>query len=424
MMQNLLSGILAVIIALTSMCGGLLNSNADRPFAAEIGVDLEGDPAALAIGGQSADSSAAIMDLIGSIAIRFAATADVGQLQIKLKDEPFAALTVQRQEDGWAAVSDLFPTTLLTVKNDTLASYTAQSSPVTVNGSPAASMDFAAVIEAAKGPFEQLLEQLRAKLGEPETGSFTVGGVEYTQKAVYGLTTKEALEMVMATVKTILSNETISGIISTFVPDFSADSVDQAMADIMAADEADQPVLSAAEYRNGADVSAQEIILAKDGQSIEFLWAENGKIITALLSALDQLEGSMIYDKEDRNMKLDLVLASPTGVMQVMCEVDIDDDDIDVDLDLTMPSGDTSLTIGLDIDIDWEAPVFTAAEGLTEVALESVLNDPEGAETFNNQITQAMMALLLKVASSYPDIMMMMVPSSGQGAVVEEAPAE
>lgn len=423
MMQNLLSGILAVIIALTSMCGGLLNSNADRPFAAEIGVDLEGDPAALAIGGQSADSSAAIMDLISSIGIRFAATADVGQLQIELKDEPFAALTVQRQADGWAAVSDLFPGVLLTVKNDTLASFAAQSSPVTVNGSPA-SIDFAAIFEAAKGPFEQLLEQLRAKLGEPETGSFTVGGVEYTQKAVYGLTTKEALEMVMATVKTILSNETISGVIPTFVPDFSADSVDQAMADIMAADEADQPVLSAAEYRNGADVSAQEIILAKDGQSIEFLWAENGKIITALLSALDQLEGSMIYDKEDRNLKLDLALASPSGVMQVMCEVDIDDDDIGVDLDLTMPSGDTSITIGLDIDIDWEAPVFTAAEGLTEVTLESVLEDPEGAEAFNNQITQAMMALLLKVASSYPDIMMMMVPSSGQGAVVEEAPAE
>ena len=322
MMQNLLSGILAVVIALTSMCGGLMNSNADRPFAAEINVELKGDPAALAIGGQSADSSKAIMDLISSLAIRIAGTADVGQLQIKLKDEPVASLNVQRQEDSWAVVSDLFPTSLLRVKNDTLASMMSQMN--TSAGSVPGNLDFAAIADAAKVPFEQLLEQFRAKLGEPETGSFTVGGVEYTQKAIYNLTTKEALQMVLTAVKAIVSNETVSGIISQFSPNFTPDSLDETLENVLAADDADQPVLSAAEYRNGADKSAQEIVLSKDGQSIEILAAVDGKITTVTLHALDQLEGTIVYSDVEKELKAILTLSSPTGMIQLDIDVDVD----------------------------------------------------------------------------------------------------
>ena len=43
---NFLSGILAIIIALTSLSGGLVTGGADRPFTVEFGIEqLEGDPA-------------------------------------------------------------------------------------------------------------------------------------------------------------------------------------------------------------------------------------------------------------------------------------------------------------------------------------------------------------------------------------------
>ena len=124
MMTNFLSGILAVVFALTSLCGGVAGIGTEHPVTTEIGVALDGDLSMLtgSFGaGQSADAVGVIAKLFSALTIRLSADAAAGQMQVKLNGNPVASLSVQKQEDGWAVVSDLFPSTKLTVKNESLA---------------------------------------------------------------------------------------------------------------------------------------------------------------------------------------------------------------------------------------------------------------------------------------------------------------
>ena len=116
---NFLSGILAIIIALTSLSGGLVTGGADRPFTVEFGIEqLEGDPASLGVAGQSEATTSAVMKLLGLISFRLSANGTAARMDVKLNGDPAASFAVQKQDGGWAAVSDLFPSLMLTVKDE------------------------------------------------------------------------------------------------------------------------------------------------------------------------------------------------------------------------------------------------------------------------------------------------------------------
>ena len=103
---NFLSGILAIIIALTSLSGGLVTGGADRPFTVEFGIEqLEGDPASLGVAGQSEATTSAVMKLLGLISFRLSANGTAARMDVKLNGDPAASFAVQKQDGGWAAVS-------------------------------------------------------------------------------------------------------------------------------------------------------------------------------------------------------------------------------------------------------------------------------------------------------------------------------
>ena len=103
---NVLPGILAIIIAITSMCGGLVSGGADRPFTVEFGFEqLEGDPASVSVAGQSEAVTSAAMKLLGLVSFRLSANGTTGRMDVKLNGDPAASLAVQKQDGGWAAVS-------------------------------------------------------------------------------------------------------------------------------------------------------------------------------------------------------------------------------------------------------------------------------------------------------------------------------
>ena len=100
---NFLSGILAIIIAITSMCGGLMTGGADKPFTVELGFEqLEGDPSSVGVAGQSPAVTSAVMKLIGLISFRLSASGTTGRLDVKLSGDPAASLAVRKQDGGWA----------------------------------------------------------------------------------------------------------------------------------------------------------------------------------------------------------------------------------------------------------------------------------------------------------------------------------
>ena len=421
---NFLPGILAIIIAITSMCGGLMNSDADKPFTVEFGIEqLEGDPSSVSIAGQSETVTTAVMKLIGLISFRLSANGTTGRMDVMLNGDPAASLAAQKQDGGWAVVSDLFPSDMLTVKDESLASITAaqgSSVPSVPDG-----MDPAALLASVQEPFEKMMESFRGKAGEPETGAFTVGGTAFTQKTPYNVTTKEALELVITTAKTILEDESVASLVAQVRPDLTPASLDQTLEDIRAQDDSEQPVLSMAEYSNEAGNAALEITLEKDGEGISFISVTSGSVTSVSVKVLGMLDGLLVIDPESRQYSLELQLAADEGLVRVAGALSVGDESSDLSVDFSLPAGETPLSGKINARFSWEEPVFEAAEGLEVTPVEDLLSSEEAASSFNTKVMQGLLKLLLVKAREYPELVTLLTPSDDSPAtVVEESPAE
>ena len=425
MMENMLSGILAIIIALTSMCGGLMNSGAGQPFTAEISVNVDGDLSMIGGAGQSEEMTAAVTKLLDALSIRLSADENVGQLQMKLDGTPVSSLSVKKQDGGWAAVSTLFPSTLLTVKDETLAAMTAAQADSTAALSVSPE-DKEAMLASLLAPVEEMTEAFRQKAGDPETGSFTLGGVEFTKKTPYNVTAKEAFVLSLTAAKKILSDEKIAPFLSQFGQNLSPESLDQTLEDLQGKDDSELPALSVAEYGNEAGDTAFEILMDQDGQSVNVLAVTSGQVTNVTVAAMDQLNASLVLDEENKQYNLDLAFAAEGMAVTLNGSLKVRDEGSDLEIALTMPTGgEKPMSLKIKAAVTAEAPVFEAAEGLNEVALETLMQDNEAAEALNTEIQQALMLQLVKIAKDYPELVSMMAPSdAGQSPVVEEAPAE
>ena len=191
-MQNLLSGVLAVIIALVSMCGGLTSSNVSNPVTVEFSIGLDGDLSSVGVSGMPVDT---IKSMLNDISFRISADpANVAQLQVLLSGEPAASLSVKQMEDVWAAVSSLFPNTVVNVKNETVADMMGQMTGVGSNNMMASLKEQLTpeLIQAIAAPIEEATSELVSKVGPVEDGTYVVNGVTYTMKTPWNITTKEA----------------------------------------------------------------------------------------------------------------------------------------------------------------------------------------------------------------------------------------
>ena len=222
-MSSILSVVLAIIMALTGMCGSVAKEG--KPVTVEAGIILDGDLSVLMAGGGEETGSAmdSVKSLLNALSVRFGADTSIAQMEILLNGTSAASLAAMAQDGEWSVVSNLFPSTVLTVKDETLQQLTSMSGP---------DLDPEAIAEAVKAPLEQLVSEIRATAGEPETGSWTVGGVEYTTKVTYSITTKEALEKILTAVQTILNDERISGIVSMLGDQFDPSQIEESLASI------------------------------------------------------------------------------------------------------------------------------------------------------------------------------------------------
>ena len=412
-MTSILSVVLAIMMALTGMCGTAAKNG--QPVSVEAGIVLDGDLSILMAGsGDQAEQMAPAMDalksLLNALTIRFAADSSTAQMDILLNGTSAASLSAKAEEDGWAVVSSLFPTSMLTVKNETLEQF---------NTTPAIE-DPEAIAEAVKAPVEQLISEFKATAGEPETGSWTVGGVEYTTRVTYGITTKEALVKVVTTLKTILSDERLAAVVASAGDSLDISSLDDAVADLQEQDESEVPVLSVAEYANEAGETCVEIILEKDGEGITTTVATAGQVTRVDLDALGQLTLSMVIDQENKQFDLTASFAYEGAAMTLTGSLKVADERSDFFLNISMAMGEAPITFGIKGFAAHEAPVFDAAEDLKVVALESMMAEDEAsaeaAAAFGNEFQTGLQTLLGTVMQQYPALLTLMMGGVGSSA--------
>lgn len=410
-MSSILSVVLAIIMALTGMCGSVAKEG--KPVTVEAGIILDGDLSVLMAGGGEETGSAmdSVKSLLNALSVRFGADTSIAQMEILLNGTSAASLAAMAQDGEWSVVSNLFPSTVLTVKDETLQQLTSMSGP---------DLDPEAIAEAVKAPLEQLVSEIRATAGEPETGSWTVGGVEYTTKVTYSITTKEALEKILTAVQTILNDERISGIVSMLGDQFDPAQIEESLASIKEQDEAEMPVLSAAEYANEAGDTCAEILLAKDEQNISLLIATAGQVTKVDVDMLGQLTVSLVIDQENKQFDLNASFAYEGTAMNIVGFLKVADDRSDFAFSVTIPAGEAPITLGIKGTATHDAPVFEVAEGLNVVALETMMTDEDAATAFSNEFQMGAFALVGTIMQQFPGLAMLMNTGTG----VQEAPAE
>ena len=418
-MSSIFSVIVAIMVALTGLCGTLPETA--KPVTVEAGISMDGDLSALAAaaGEQAGPAFSAVAEVLNALTLRFAADRSAASLDVLLNGASAANLAVKAEEDGWAMVSSLFPSTQLTVKNETVQS---MMEGVEVNN-PLASLDQEAIAAAIVGPVTQLIADIQATAGEPETGSWNVGGKDYTTKVTYNITTKELLEKILTTVQTVLKDEQVAGLVSS-MEGFDPASVEEALTSLQEQDEAELPVLSAAEYSNEAGDTCAEILLTKDEQSISLLIASAGKVTTVNLAVFDQLAVNLVVDEEARTLDLNGSFAYQGTALTFTGSVKkTSDDSGDFAFTVSVPAGETPISLGVKGTVSAEAPVFAAAEGAKVVALEDMMKDEEAATAFSNEVQMGAFGLLGGIMQQFPGLAVLMNPGTG-AAPVEEAPAE
>ncbi len=414
-MQSLLSGILAVILALASVCGGLTSSNVSTPVTVELSVGLDGDLSAVGGSGMPVDT---IKSLLNDISFRISADpANVAQLQVLLGGEPAASLSVKQQEDVWAAVSSLFPNTIVNVKNETVESMMSQMMGESSNMMASLQDKITPeLMEALSAPIQEAVEALSAKAGEPEVGTFEVNGVTYTTRIPWNVTTREAGLIILGAVKKIVSDEKVAPLLAEFNLGEAAEKIEETYAQFESSDEAEMPVLSAAQYAN-EEGACVEIVLSKDEESISFIAANAGEVMTIDLSAMGMMEASMKVDSAAKTFDLAVKFASNGSLVDLKANVAVTEEGATIAVAADVKSGETALTLKLNAKLTAEAPAFEAAEGLTVFDIDNPTEEASAA--FQNDLQTGLGTVMGVVMQKYPELMQLM-----QGGTSEPAPVE
>ncbi len=414
-MSSILSIVIAIVVGLTSLCGSV--SALDKPVSLEAGITVDGDLSALMPQQEGSAQGLEVIEplkkLLNALKLRFAADPSAAQLEILLDGASAASVAAKAEDEGWAVVSTLFPSTKLTVSNETLNSFN-EAAAANMPLNPAG--DTGALGEAIGAEFEALFQAFRDKAGETETGSFTVGGAEFTSKTPYNITTKEAAKLVLETLKKILSNEAFASFAASMGQTVSPEQLDEALESIESSADEDVPALILAEYSNEAGDTGLEVLLEKDDQRMGLTAVTVAGVTTANLDVFGQLTASLVYDKENKQFDLNAAFMAGETNLNLTASVKTTDDRSDFSASVTVPMGENPITLGLSGALTHDAPVFEEAEGLQVADLESMMKDEEAGTAFANELQVGLISLLGKVMQQYPELAVFMNNSQGTPA--------
>ncbi len=424
-MNQIFSVVLAIVMALTGLVGNLSANNVAQPVSAEISITkLEGDLSSMISTSGSVQMTPEILEvitkLLSALSLKISSDTTVGRLDVSANGLPVANLAVKHREGGWDVVSSLFAKSLLTVEDSTMSMFSATSDSG-ISLSTFSSVDPAA-LAAVPAAIESVIAGFAEKEGEPETGTFTVAEKEYTTKIPVNVTTKEAGILVLTAVRDLLNDETFAPLAAQLGNDFNAESIENSLAELQEKDDADLAETAIAKYVNDAGDSAIEMLIKQDEQQVTLVYAQSGKKTDISIQALGIAEAYISIDQElqaigaaisiaQNGQKVDLVLSSVTAENGTTIEAEL---------------SFQGIVLGIKAVISSEQPVFEAAEDLKVVAMEDLMKDEEAYNAFNTELTQGLMTASVSLLTVAPELMTLLMPSTGTGqdAVVEEAPTE
>lgn len=433
-MKKMFALMLALMLALAGMSAAFAEDAAGAPSipvtpavssgagTIDLKVNLNGDLISQLLGAsgkEAAGKAAAIVELLNNMSITMTSDGVDAEMFIKVKDEPVAGMAVLKDTDKMFILSDLFPHYILKIDQNAMGAQTADGQSAAV-GMPQLSID-PEQMNAMMAPATKLLNDMMAKVGQPEAVQETFYETEFTAKSPINLTTKEALQMVLGAAKDIVSQEGFAALLeqlkaSGITVNFNAEEIDKKLEEINNAKDEDLPVLDASVYSNQAQDGLFVINVTKNEETVE---VKTGSIKGGFVNEVTVPGKAHVFvqgSQTDGSVTMNIQFVPQKGLT--------------IDIDGNFKASDAGFTgmftvkmngvvLGVVTISGSPEPTMSGAFGMedkTEITIAD-LQDPSGktAEAFKADLMAGLMTCLAKVVLAVPDlseIMQQLMPMS------------
>lgn len=299
-MNSIVSVLLAIVMAFTSMGGLTANIEDTVSFDAKITVDAE---AIMALSGQTEqeglpeaaqkqleeqkETIRVIGDIISSMTLRGVASKDAIEAALLAGDSVALSVGMKKGDAGVTAASSLLPNNVILFSNELIQMVQAEmekqkaqgllqngQSPMSTSGMGAAAealqnLDMEQLAKDVEEAGKKLTEAIEAKKGETETGEFTMDGMTFVSKTPIDMTYPEFVELLLTSAKELAAKESLKPLIDVTGKDLGAE-IDKAIEELKKQPETEYPEVFVLEIYADADnctYVVNEMVMA-DGEEI------------------------------------------------------------------------------------------------------------------------------------------------------------
>ena len=233
-MNQIAALITAFVMMLTGL--GVVTSTQEAPVVEEMAVTLDAEAVGALIDAvvpadahvffleeteQIKAAAELAANLLNGAKARVITDRGYAEASLTLNDTLLAFAAGRSDETGLAVATSLLPDTAVTVSPETaqqlILQFLQQMAQQSSEGNPLAilqSVDSAKLLAAAEEVYDQAEEELSAKIGKSETGSFTVDGLTFKKKTTVDLTEQDAKLIALKAVKSLAENEAVKPLLS------------------------------------------------------------------------------------------------------------------------------------------------------------------------------------------------------------------
>lgn len=276
-MNQILSIIVAIAMAFTSMAGMTAGIEGAVSFDLKIGIDSEAVSALAAAGGEALPEETAqgikvAADVLNALTLKGTADQEAAELVLLAGEDVVLSIGAKNDESGVTVASSLLGEDAVFVSAQMIGMMQQEMAQSAASGTSATGVAAASGLDqeqAAKDceeAFAPLSQAIEAKKGETETGEFTVDGMVFTARTPVNMTYTEFAGLFLACLKDLMSRDSMKQIAQANGTDMAAE-IDKAIENLKNQPEEEKPALDLAVYTDGGNGTYTVCSLAREAEA-------------------------------------------------------------------------------------------------------------------------------------------------------------
>ena len=449
-MSLILSIVLVIVMAFSSMTGLTAKIEDTVSFEAKVSVDAE---AILALGGMAGtdalkadqETMKAVGDILNALTLKGVATKDSAELDLLAGADPALSIGIKNDEKGATVACNLLSSSVIFVsaaiieqmQQQMISSMASQSSGFDMSAlETLQNMDMEQAAKDLEETAQKLIQAIEAKKGETETGEFTVDDMTFVSKTPVNMTYVEFIELFLNSAKELAAKDSLKPLFQATGKDFGAE-IDKAIEELKKQPESDQPEVFVLEIYADADnctYTVNDMVMAGGDETLHMAYGDiKGQSKMKIIRNKDD-DKMVITATGDKDGVFDLtanilnktsngeIIANKdeTGKFNMTCNINDGKQNAKIVVSTEKTADErTNFQIGLFMgDAEKPALSFSGSAGkggetisvyegekLTAIPIENLMNDPEQTET--SKLQMQLIAGLLKtvtvVAKNVPE---------------------